>query len=265
MRHSKFNIRKVRVLVAIFSVLLLLDSSLPWWWMASFVTFDFLLQFILSNETLMFCSVVVVWEDLGQEHVHIISLMLSLIGHGLNVWLASGRLVRCCGLFWNLLFHALVSQVKHFSCERLRHDVLARSSSSSARVCNCMWSFRFRSRLINQGGRVVSCILRWSIHVVCRRQVVGRSTRVVKTRCSLESRASRINACHVYAGAEAALRWIEVGTSLESLVHHCNLLLHSNLGDRSKLPLVVLRGRMALRSSSLDLLFVCSSLVVDAL
>ena len=210
--------------------------------MTTFVTFDLLLQFVLSNETLVLCSVVVVWEDLSQKHVHIIRLMLSLIRHALYGCLASRRLVRCCGLFRYLLFHALVSQVKHFSCERLRHDVLARSSSSCALVCNCMRSFRFRSRLFNQGGSVVSRILRWSVHVVCSWQVVGRLTRVVKTRRSLESRTVRINACHVYARAEAALCWIEVGPSLESLVHHRDLLLYSYLGDRSKLPLVVLCG-----------------------
>ena len=89
----------------------------------------------------------------------------------------------------------------------------------------CMGSFWFN--LIYRHRRIISCVLWWSIEV-CIRQV--RDLAIFNAAASLES-CDWIYLRDIDSRIKAPLRWVEVCTSLKSLihlVHLCQLLLHGN-------------------------------------
>ena len=194
--------------------------------MTSFITFHFLFQFVLTNEALMFRCVIIIRENLSEQHVHVVRLVMSRIWPIRNAYLASWQWVGSLCLFRDLLLHTFLPEVKHFPSEGLRHDALAGCASDLIewiiRVLDCVWSFRFC--LLHDSGSIISCILWWPIEIRIR-QICP--VRVIKTRCSLECRRVRIHLSHIYPWTKTALRWIKVGTSLEGLVHlidSCKLL-----------------------------------------
>ena len=81
--------------------------------------------------------------------------------------------------------------------------------------------------LINRHRRIISSVL-WRSIEVCIRQV--RDLAIFYTATSLES-CDWIYLRDIEARVKAPLRWIEVCTSLKSLIHLiylCQLLLHCN-------------------------------------
>ena len=92
----------------------------------------------------------------------------------------------------------------------------------------CSLSVRsFRFHLINRNSRVISSVLWRSIEIRIR-QV--RDLATLNTTASLES-CDRIYLRDVDSWPETPLRWVEVRTCLESLIHLvylCQLLLHAN-------------------------------------
>ena len=86
------------------------------------------LHFLLSEEVLMLRCEVVVWEYLGEKHIHVVCLsFLSLSVRNTN-WPNRSANGYGLGLIGNLLFHALVAKVEHLTGERLCHEGLARSA-----------------------------------------------------------------------------------------------------------------------------------------
>ena len=96
----------------------------------------------------MFRCVVVIRKNLCEQHVHVVSRVVTRVRTIRNADLGTvwGR-IRCCGLFGHLLLHTLVSQVEHLVREGLRHDTFARGTGSlrNGIICvrYCVRSFRF--------------------------------------------------------------------------------------------------------------------------
>ena len=239
MRHPQLNICHAIVLEVTICILLFV-IILSRWWMTIFVTFDLLFKLVLTYKALMLCCIVVIWENLRQQHVHVICLSLIWAIRHVCMLLSIDLLSLC--LLWNLLLHALISQVKHFPCEGLCHYSLARDTSRIARIPYSVRSVRFLLLLLfNKSCRIISCVLRGSTNTISSWQMilVLGPTWVVKTCCSLESSAGWIYASHIYSRSKTSLGGIKVGSSLESLIHLSNLLLHGNILDCSQFTMVL--------------------------
>ena len=87
------------------------------------------LRFLLSEEVLVLRCVVVIREYLGEKHVHIVCLPLlswTVCEPDWSNWCGNGH---SCRFVRNLLFHALVTEVKHLASEGLCHEGLTWSAS----------------------------------------------------------------------------------------------------------------------------------------
>ena len=76
--------------------------------MAPFITFHLLFQFVLSDEALVFRCVVIIWENLREQHVHVVRLVLSRIRSVRYADLASWQGVGSLRLLRDLLLHAFL-------------------------------------------------------------------------------------------------------------------------------------------------------------
>ena len=79
------------------------------------------LRFLLSEEVLVLRCVVVIREYLCEQHVHVVCLPLLPWAVCKSDWPNRCGNWHSCRLVGNLLFHALVTEVKHLASEGLRH------------------------------------------------------------------------------------------------------------------------------------------------